>query len=321
MAKAAPRIDLRIVADWGNANFHMIAGWILANMRWRSPPRSQFWVKTGTGFRDNIEALANAEVDIAITTPYDICLEWAREGRHFFAGQAYPFIRALGYLPQDDRLVFCVREDTGITSFDDIRARKFPLRLATTTRDQDNLLTWLVERILELHGIPPAIEQWGGKWLGHDHPRKCLPQAINGEANAVCNEGIMVPQWYELVEKVPMRFLSMEEAALGKLVSDYGVRRAILPKGRLKADRDIACVDFSNWAIIVRDDMYDDLAYRIVAVMVEERAEFEARFRHLPVERSPMTYPIDPYKMCKGLGAPLHPGAERYYREHGYLKD
>jgi TRAP-type uncharacterized transport system substrate-binding protein len=24
--------------------------------------------------------------------------------------------------------------------------------------------------------------------------------------------------------------------------------------------------------------------------------------------------------MWKGLGAPLHPGAERYYREHGYMK-
>jgi TRAP-type uncharacterized transport system substrate-binding protein len=33
-----------------------------------------------------------------------------------------------------------------------------------------------------------------------------------------------------------------------------------------------------------------------------------------------MTYPVDPYAMWKGLGAPLHPGAERYYREHGYMK-
>jgi uncharacterized protein len=72
--------------------------------------------------------------------------------------------------------------------------------------------------------------------------------------------------------------------------------------------------------VIVRDDMSEDVAYRIASVMVEERAELEARYRHLPPERSPMTYPIDPYKMWQGIGAPLHPGAERYYREHGYMK-
>lgn len=54
---------------------------------------------------------------------------------------------------------------------------------------------------------------------------------------------------------------------------------------------------------------------------IDLRIVADCRFRSLPVERSPMTYPIDPYKMCKGLGAPLHPGAQRYYREHGYLKD
>lgn len=54
--------------------------------------------------------------------------------------------------------------------------------------------------------------------------------------------------------------------------------------------------------------------------MVEQRAELEARYRHHPPEHAAMTYPIDPYAMWQGLGAPLHPGAERYYREHGYMK-
>ena len=51
----------------------------------------------------------------------------------------------------------------------------------------------------------------------------------------------------------------------------------------------------------------------------EERAEFEARFRHIPVAHSPLTYPIVPARMPLGIDIPLHPGAERYYREHGHL--
>jgi len=54
-------------------------------------------------------------------------------------------------------------------------------------------------------------------------------------------------------------------------------------------------------------------------VMVEERAELEGRFRHIPAAHSPLSYPIDPRAMPTRVGAPLHPGAERYYREHGHL--
>jgi TRAP transporter TAXI family solute receptor len=320
MAELGPRLDLKIVGDWGNANFHTIVGWIAANVRWRSAPGSTFWIKTGTGYRDNIEAVAKGEVDLGITTPLDVTLEWAREGREFFAGTAFPKLRTLGYFPQDDRLVLAVRADTGITSFKDIRDKKYPLKIATTCHDPDNMMTWVVDMILRHHGIEPSdIDTWGGAWLEHDHPRKCLPQAIRGEANAVFNEGIMVPQWYELIEKVPMRFIPFEQQALDKM-KQIGLRPAVLPKGKLKADRDIPCLDWSHWAVIVRDDMSADVAYRIASVMVEERAELEARFRHLPPERSPMTYPVDPYKMWQGIGAPLHPGAERYYREHGYMK-
>ncbi|HEV2572696.1 MAG TPA: TAXI family TRAP transporter solute-binding subunit [Beijerinckiaceae bacterium] len=312
-----PRLDFKIVADWGNANFHTIAGWILAHLRWQSAPQSEFWIKTGTGYGDNLEALTSKEVDLAITTPFDVAPEWAMAGSHFFKGRQAPFLRSLGYLPQNDRLVFAIREDTGITSFKDLREKKFPLRLATTTRTPDNLMTWIAERVLELHGI--KIEEWGGEWLGHDYPRICIPQVIDGKANAVMNEAIVVPQWRELVAKIPMRFLAFEEDVLQTLENDYGLRRATLSAGTLRAPMDIPCIDFSNWAILVRDDMDEDLAYRITGIMVEQRAELEGRYKHLPSEIAPMTYPIDPYTMWKGVGAPLHPGAQRYYREHGYM--
>jgi len=315
---SGPRLTFKIVGDWGNANFHAIAGWILAHLRWQSAPQSEFWIKTGTGYGDNLAALATREVDLAITTPYDVTPEWAIAGKHFFEGRPMPFLRSLGFLPQNDRLVFAIREDTGIKSFKDIREKKFPLKLATTSRTPENLMTWIVERILELHGI--KIEEWGGEWLGHDHPRICIPQAIEGKANAVMNEAIVVPQWRELVAKVPMRFLAYEEEVLQVLEKKYGLRRATLPKGYLGAPADIPCIDFSNWAILVRDDMDEGLAYRITSIMVEQRGELEGRYKHLPPEISPMTYPIDPYTMWKGVGAPLHPGAERYYRQHGYMK-
>lgn len=314
-----PKVNFKVMADWGNANFHAIAGWMMAHLRWRTAHGSEFWIKTGTGYGDNIEALVGGEVDLTITTPYDVTPEWARAGTNFFADvPPAPSIRSLGWLPQNDRLVFAIRADTGITSFKDLRDRKFPLKLASAFRTPDNLMMWAIDRVLEEHGI--EVEGWGGEWLEHDFPRICVPFVTNGQANAVINEAIVVPQWRELVEKVPMNFLPFEPQALEALSSKYGLRPAILSKGYLRVPEDVPCIDWSNWAILVREEMDEEMAYRLTSIMVEERAELEGRYRHIPSEIAPMTYPIDPFAMCRGVGAPLHPGAERYYREHGYLK-
>lgn len=42
IASVGPRVNFKIVADWGNANFHEIAGWILAHLRWQSAPASSW---------------------------------------------------------------------------------------------------------------------------------------------------------------------------------------------------------------------------------------------------------------------------------------
>lgn len=315
-----PRVDLTMVGDWGTANFHTILGWIAAHMRWRSAPLSKFTIKTGSAYRDGVEAVGRGDADLAITTPCHMGIRWAVEGRHFYGGRAFPNLRVLTVLPQDDRLTLAVRSDTGISSFADIRERQYPLVVATPTRDYDNLCSYVIDLIFQAHGIPPGdLTRWGGRFVEHENPRACIRTAIQGETQAVFNEAIMVSQWRELVENHDMRFVPIEDTAMDRLVNEYGLRPNVIEAGRLNNKEDIPCIDWSNWVVFVRDDMPEELAYRLVAVMVEERAEFEARFQHMPVSQSPLTYPIDPAKMPLHAGAPLHPGAERYYREHGYL--
>lgn len=315
-----PRVHLRMVGDWGTANFHTLLGWLAAHLRWRSEPLSKFTIQTGSAYRDGVELVGMGEADLAITTPIHIGTRWALEGKHFYAGRAYPYLRTLGHFPQDDRLTLAVRADLGVRSFGDIRRLKPKLHIAQTPRDMDNLCSYAIDLIWRAHDIEPTdIEAWGGARFEHENPRACLRAALEGRVNAVFNEAIMVSQWSELVGKHPMVFIPIEPDAMKRLVDDYGLRPAVLERGRLRNEEDIPCLDWSNWGTVVRADMPDDLAYRITSVMVEERAEFEARFRHMPVEFSPLTYPIDPHRMPHGVDLPLHPGAQAYYREHGYL--
>jgi uncharacterized protein len=314
------RLDLTMVGDWGTANFHTIWGWVSAHLRWRSAPLSKFNIRTGSAYRDSIELVGMGEADLSVTTPIHVGVRWAREGRHFYAGRAFPNLRTLGHLPQDDRLTLAVRADTGVQSFADIREKKPVLHIAMPPRQDDCLCSYVIDLIFRAHGIEPTdIVEWGGSYFEHENPRATLKMAQSGHCNAVFNEAIMVSNWSELVTQYPMNFIPIEPEAMRVLTDDYGLRAAVIEKERLRNEQDVPCLDWSNWGILCRDDMPEELAYRVTAVLVEERAEFEARFRHIPVHQSPLTYPIDPKRMPHGVDAPLHPGAERYYREHGYL--
>ena len=314
------RLDLTMVGDWGTANFHTIWGWVSAHLRWRSAPLSKFTIRTGSAYRDSVDLVGMGEADLAVTTPIHIGVRWAREGKHFYEGTPYPNLRTLGHLPQDDRLTLAVRADTGIKSFADIREKKPALHIAMPPRQDDCLCSYVIDRIFRAHGIEPMdIVKWGGSYWEHENPRATIKQAQAGECNAVFNEAIMVSNWSELVAQHAMNFIPIEPEAMRILTEQYGLKPAVLEKGRLRNEQEVPCLDWSNWGILCRDDMPDDVAYRVTAVMVEERAEFEARFRHIPVQNSPLTYPIDPRRMPHGVDLPLHPGAERYYKEYGYL--
>jgi uncharacterized protein len=319
-ADLGPPVHLRMYGDWGTANFHTITGWIAAHLRWRSARSSTFVVHTGSAYREGVEAVGRGDADLAITTPCHVGVRWALEGRHFYGGRAFPNLRALGHLPQDDRLTLAVRADLGVRTFADIRERRPALRIATPWRDVNNLCSYASNLVWRAHGIDPDdIPRWGGAYWEHESPRACLKAAIDGDVDAVFNEAVMVSQWSEWVRGTPVALVPVEPDAMRTLQDTYGLRPAVIEAGRLNNDRDVPCLDWSNWAIVVRDDMPEDLAYRITAVMVEERAEFEARFRHMPVHQSPLTYPIDPKRMPHDVGVPLHPGARRYYEEHGHL--
>ena len=109
--------------------------------------------------------------------------------------------------------------------------------------------------------------------------------------------------------------------AIASLADQHGFRPASIRAGFWNSDhckKEIPALDFSDFLVIVRDDMPDDVAYLLTWCMVERRDIIEAQCKHLDPEKSPLTYPLDPAAIAKPSIA-LHPAAERYYREAGYL--
>jgi TRAP-type uncharacterized transport system substrate-binding protein len=111
-----------------------------------------------------------------------------------------------------------------------------------------------------------------------------------------------------------MIFLSYSEPVLRKL-EHCGFQRARLDHGRVTGiDEPTTVVDFSGWPIVVHEKFPYDLAYHIAGVLDRIREEIPYDAAETPPMKS----------LCISTEAgpldfPLHPGAQKYYREKGYL--
>jgi TRAP-type uncharacterized transport system substrate-binding protein len=243
----------------------------------------------------------------------------APAGRAFVAGRPFPSLRALGVLPQNDRMVLAVDSRLGIRTFADLRRKKPPLRIATSHDTSDHFIGWTAGRYMEAHGIDVGtLRSWGGGYVTDTRPEQSLFRMRDRTVDAVLQEAIMTPWWRDVIATgaVP---LPAEAEALERLESDYGLRKNRLPAGfwdNLAAD--LPALDFSDFVIVVRDDLPEDVAHLLAWCLVETRALLENQYRHLPPERSPLTYPLSPQAMAQPP-IPLHPGAARYYRDAGVL--
>jgi hypothetical protein len=130
----------------------------------------------------------------------------------------------------------------------------------------------------------------------------------------------MTSYWKELADKRDVVFLPLEAKARDTLMAEYGLPSATLRKDYLRGmDREMEFMDFSHFALITTTDLPDDVAYALAWALVERYETLEMQYRHIPPERSPVSYPIDPKAVCVTPIA-LHPGAERYYRDAGHLR-
>jgi TRAP-type uncharacterized transport system substrate-binding protein len=312
-------VTLHFMGDWGQANLHRVCGWLAQEIGDRSGPYSRFAIWNGRGGVDAVRAVGRGTVDIALTTPA-VFARLALDGRGPYAAEPYPFLRALGTIPQRDRLVLAVHASRNIRSFNDLREHRPAICIATSTNDGINHIGLAGHKILELEGISKEqLESWGGRFLEAERPDACIEFVKRGEADAVFQEAIMTSWWRELTERVELTFVPIERSVLDRVERDFGWPRAVLPAGYFRnLDNPLETLDFSDFLIMVREDMPDDLAELLAFCIAETSDRLEVQYHHLPPERSPVTYPLVASEMAK-TAIPLHPAAESYYASKGYI--
>lgn len=257
-----------------------------------------------------IEQVVSGQAQLSMVNPAAILALAYRGTGPFRVPQP---LRTIGVIPSLDSFVFAVRESCPLASFEDIGQGKYPLRISV--RDQpEHCIHMMLDHVMTAAGFSTRdFLDWGGELRHEVRPRGPRWQAYDaGLVDAIFDEA--VDEWGEEAIRRGMKFLPLGPEALGKLEA-MGYRRSVItPRTVPGLAADVVTLDFSGWPIYVREDLPDPLVGQICAAL-------DAR-KHLIPWQGSGALPVE--RMCRDgadtpLDVPLHPAAERAWRERGYL--
>lgn len=265
---------------------------------------------------ETIDDVAQGKVHIATINP-SMVLTVALRGNGPFK-KPIP-LRAIAVIPSLDQLGFAVTEKSGLRSLHDIRERRFPLRVSVRGERVHSLHLILREVWAPFGFTLEDLVKWGGKisyddaQMGDPHGFRARVGAVRrGEIDAIFDEALNL--WVNPAVDSGMRFLSLEEPVLEKL-ERVGLRRGtISTKIFPSLDRDVTTVDFSGWPVYTHESVADELIVAFCRGLEESKDSIPWQGEGpLPLEKMCRDTPEGP------LTIPLHPAAERFWRERGYL--
>jgi TRAP-type uncharacterized transport system substrate-binding protein len=261
---------------------------------------------------NSVDAIARGEADIAICNPGGV-LGMALRGRGPYK-QPIP-LRSLMVIPQFDQLGFAVTAKTGLKTLADLKRTRYPLKISLRGQP-DHSVHLITNQVLSAYGMSlDDIVAWGGKVVyteGMPDGPDRLGAVKRGELDGVWDEAL--PLFAPQCIAMGMRFLAVDEPQLTSLEADGLMRAGITDAEYPGLGETVWTVDFSGWPVFCLASAPEEMIYNFCAGL-------DARRDRIPWG-SPGPMPLE--RLCKDskegpLYLPLHPGAERYWRERGYL--
>jgi TRAP-type uncharacterized transport system substrate-binding protein len=257
-----------------------------------------------SGAQRDLPSPPKGEVDFGVVN-LDFFTDAYRGVGRYSADGPRPNLRLIARVEDPNYYLVATRADAFITDLRQIKERHIPARILLEGSIRSEL-------ILKYYGISRAeLESWGGSISSTDGANRQNFDVVISFANALNN----TPEsnvWYELSQRSTLRFLQLPDDLLQSMAAasdwEIGYTPVQLMRGM---DKPIRTVLTSGTVIYGRADMPDQFAYDVAKALDENK-------RSLIFSILPFSY--NPDLVGQARGVPLHPGAERYYREKGYIK-
>jgi len=207
-----------------------------------------------------------------------------------------------------------VLDKTPVTSLEDLKNKKYPIRISVNTRGSGMELISKVG--LEAAGITyKDIEAWGGK-IHFLASGATIPLYDDGrlDGDAGLAAGPPDPGKMRVSNTHKLRLLPLTEDQIKKAIQSLpGTFRYVMPKGIYNfMDKDVPTFTATS-VLYVHKKFPETVAYQItrsIAENVDYLRKVNINLQNLKKEELAET----------SLGIPFHPGAVKYYKEKGLIQ-
>lgn len=259
-------------------------------------------VESTDGSVANINALRGGELDLAVVQ--SDWQDFALNGTGSFKSVgAYDDLRALFSLHGEAFNIF-VRRDANLKDFADLKGKRVNVGAANSG------VRAMFEDVMAAYGMTPKDFAQVGELRPGEQIKALCDKKTDAAIYVVAHPNGMIQ---DAAATCDLALLDVAGPPLEKLIADHPYYAPTdVPPG-MYARLAQGAKSFGLRAVLVAPaQLGDEVVYQIVRAVFENFDEF--RGLH------PAFAALDPRRMVRdGITAPLHPGAERYFRERGLL--
>ena len=309
-AEAAGPIHLRFASHVIGGTGYMQAAVIAQAFRPSLPKGSTIDVLPYSGGIGNIKLAENGECELYIKL--SVSDRWAWDGSSPFKKK---YIKIRGIAGGTDTFYFAVvaTNKSGIKNFGGALNARKPIRLMTLTKGSTGEAT--TRHMLKAYGISyDDIKSWGGS-VSHTGFGNIKTALRDGKADVMCHGvGVGHPSMTEIALTVPVTFLPLPESVRKDLTENYGYGSGFLPTGTFKGqNKPIPTVTYYLGVSGV-ESLPNNVVYTLVKAMAENKEAI------IKGHKSFKMFDVKTAWRPEKNGCPLHPGAEKYYKENAWME-
>jgi uncharacterized protein len=205
-----------------------------------------------------------------------------------------------------------VLAERGVSTLQEVAEQQMPLRIDTGTRGTGGELAAM--RALEAHGVSyENIRQWGGS-VTHSSYSEAIDRMRDGHIDAFMNDDILRhPLFVDLTSSRDVVLLDLDPDIIASLADSFGYDPVVVPAGTYEGQDNDVHSFAQHHVLFGHKDLPEDFVYALTRLVFENKDRL--------VSTHEVFSDLDPAVGGTGFPMPLHPGAERYYREIGVLND
>ncbi len=249
----------------------------------------------------NINTIKAGELEFGVAQS-----DWqhhAYNGTSKFADNPFPGVRAM-FSVHPEPFTLLVRGDSGITSFEGLKGKR--VNVGNPGSGQRATM----EVVMDAFGMGMDDFALATEYKGSEMAKQICDDNIDAMIYTIGHPAAAIK---EATTTCDVKLVSVTGAPIEKLVADNPYYRVATIPGGMYSGNDADTTTFGVGATFVTSaDVSDDVAYVVAKAVLSNLDDF--RGLH------PAFANLDAAQMIKdGLSAPLHPGAERAYKELGLM--